>query len=137
MSPRPAIGSAGSRESICMMVSLRHWPGSAFMAVGESDRPGTPLRLVTAANDAYALGAAVMLRSAADHLASGASIEAFLVAARLAAPLRTRIEASVRGLPIRLHWILQGDEAIDFLPSVAHLSREAYHRLQLTDLLPS
>lgn len=97
----------------------------------------THVGVVTAANDAYALGAAVMLRSAAECLGKDAALDAYVVSPRLSASLQARVEASVRGLPVHIRWIADGDDAVSSLHVEGHFSREAYHRLQLTRLLPS
>jgi lipopolysaccharide biosynthesis glycosyltransferase len=98
------------------------------------------VHIAAAANDAYAMGLAVMLRSAASVLGEGRSLKAHVLTRRLSAENRERILRSLPDGRVEVSWI---DVPPDRMPDVTGRIRgfdwitvEAYDRLLLPEFLP-
>lgn len=95
---------------------------------------GRPV-VVTAADAAYALPLAVMLRSAVEHLAPGASLEAFVLDDGMGEELRRKVR---RSLPERLtlHWTAPPAQAWHGLPLWGRMPATTYCKLLMPSVLP-
>ncbi len=98
------------------------------------------VHIAAAANDAYAMGLAVMLRSAASVLGEGRGLVAHVLTRRLSAENRERVLRSLPTGRVEVSWI---DVPPDRMPDVTGRIRgfdwitvEAYDRLLLPEFLP-
>jgi lipopolysaccharide biosynthesis glycosyltransferase len=89
-----------------------------------------------AANASYAIPLAVMLRSAADHLAADRKLEVWVVDDGLGVAARQRI---VESLPSRatVHWLSPDRAHFDGLPLWGRMPINTYDKLTIAECLPA
>lgn len=99
------------------------------------DAPGStdPITVVSAADAAYALPLAVMLRSVIDRLGPTRTARLHVIDDGLGPELRERVEASLDGTVVR--WIVPDGEPEDGLPLWGRMPATTYHKLVLPSLL--
>ena len=95
-----------------------------------------PVAVACAANPAYALPLAVMLRSAADHLSPGRELAVWIVDDGLGDDLRRRI---VESLPSRatVQWLAATRSDFAGLPLWGRMPSTTYNKLTIAESLPS
>ena len=95
-----------------------------------------PVTVACAANATYALPLAVMLRSAADHLAADRSLEAWVVDDGLGDSAKQRI---IHSLPAsaKVHWLSPRRTDFDGLPLWGRMPVTTYDKLTIAELLPA
>lgn len=100
-------------------------PRTIYIAVAVSEEYLDPLR--------------VLLHSALGRLASGWSLEVFVLGFEISEGSRDRVAANLRGLPVHLTWKTVDLSAIrDCWPRIRHPAEETcYYRIFLADVLPA
>ena len=93
-------------------------------------------RIVCAADDAYALPAAVAIRSAAERLAPDRRLGVFLFDSGISESNRGRVESSLPKNRVALEWIPIKSSVIDDFPTHYYFSSAIYSRLLIPLLLP-
>lgn len=101
------------------------------------------LNLVCAADDNYAMPLAVTIRSAIERI-RGAPPRVFILDSGMSPASRERVFASWSGLPVRPVWLPLPDTCssqlgtlpVSSIREMRHVSRSAYARLMLGELLP-
>jgi lipopolysaccharide biosynthesis glycosyltransferase len=91
--------------------------------------------LAVAADLNYARPLAVTLRSVDEQLSAGDRLEVLVVGTGLDASMRRRIASDLTQLELRFV-DLDAQRRFGHLPNVGHLSRSAYSRLAIPELLP-
>jgi lipopolysaccharide biosynthesis glycosyltransferase len=95
-----------------------------------------PVVVACAANPAYAIPLAVMLRSAADHLSRGRELTAWIVDDGLGDEARQRIVDSLPGWTT-LHWLAPTGSDFGGLPLWGRMPVTTYNKLTIAESLPS
>ena len=100
---------------------------------------GSPLAVVCAANDAFALSLAAMLHSVASHLPPGVSLRVFVLDDGISSESRGRLERVAAGFPVatELVWLEPDLSAVDGFKTLPGLPRTMYLRIQVGSLLPA
>lgn len=107
-------------------------PDTSRAAVSSDRRT---VRIVCCADDAYAAGLAVTLRSAGATLDPRRRLEAVLVDGGISAMNRERIDSTCAAAGIAIEWRPFDADRLGGLPISHHISRTAYFRLMLGELL--
>ncbi len=113
-------------------------PGALPEMTAEPSKPGQTISVAVAIDENFLLPLLVTLRSAARHLAAGWNLEVFVFGYEIAPQGRTRLEAGVRGLPVRVHWRTLDLSGVEkYWPGI-NRPRDitCYYRLFLGDALP-
>lgn len=92
--------------------------------------------LVSAADEAYAAGLAVTIRSALDHLGHDRRLRLFVLDGGLSSATRERLESSWTDPRLTLHWTPIPVERVRDAPIDGHASPSVYSRLLMPELLP-
>ncbi len=106
----------------------------------ESLSGASPIHIVAACDEAYAMPLAVMLRSLTDNLGAGHSVIAHILFETLSSATRARLQASVPTDRLHIEWTPIGHT--EFASKSApirvydHISPASYFRLLLPDVLP-
>lgn len=93
--------------------------------------------LVTAADDAFALPASVMIRSVADNVLRTRPLDVFVLDCGISGKSRSKMRASVSKAWISLHFIPIPKEKIVGFRVDGHIAPAAYARLFMGEWLPS
>jgi lipopolysaccharide biosynthesis glycosyltransferase len=88
-----------------------------------------------AANAAYALPMAVMLRSAADSLSPGRKLIAWIIDDRLGDDLRERVIASLPA-DVTVNWLKPDRSDFDGVPLIGGMPITTYDKVMIAELLP-
>lgn len=94
-----------------------------------------PVVVACAANAAYALPMAVMLRSAADNLSAGRQLVVWIVDDGLGAELRESISKSLPG-HASINWLSPNRADFDGLPLIGGMPVTTYYKLMIAELVP-
>jgi lipopolysaccharide biosynthesis glycosyltransferase len=116
-----------------MAVGLNHRP-----ALVEAAPAREPIVLVTGGDDRFALGIAVMLHSALQHLPDGDAVRIFLLDGGVSDASKARVNRVLRParLKVSVEWITPGIDALADLPVTERLRTAAYLRLLMPSVLP-
>lgn len=98
--------------------------------------PGERVVVAAAADEAYAMPLAVMLRSAAESLGGAWGLDAYVVSDGLSEGTRARVEASLPDTT-QVHWVMRSANAFEGLPRWGRISLGTYHKITLGSWLPS
>lgn len=115
----------------------------AAQAAGDglsAPRPeSSPLAVVCATNEAFALSAAAMLHSVATHLPDGSNLQVFVLDDGVSSESRSRLErvAGRFRVPTELAWLKPDISAVAGLKTLPGLPHAMYLRLQIGSLLPA
>lgn len=101
-----------------------------------SPPPGA-LTLATAADDAYALPLAVLVRSALDCLSADRTLRLFVLDGGLAPASRERLLASWDDPRLDVAWVAADPRRLAEMPVFGHVTVATYYRLLLAELLPA
>lgn len=102
-----------------------------------SAAPVHRIALACAADDAFAMPLAVMLRSALDTLSDPHSLEAFILDGGITEANRDRLERSLASPRLELRFVAPGPQALAGIRHRGRVSRTAYFRILAPDLLPA
>jgi len=97
---------------------------------------GKRLVVAAAADEAYAMPLAVMLRSAAESLGGAWGLDAYVVSDGLSKATRARVEASLPDTT-QVHWVMRSANEFEGLPRWGRISLGTYHKITLGSWLPS
>jgi lipopolysaccharide biosynthesis glycosyltransferase len=92
--------------------------------------------VVCAADDQYSMPLAVMLRSLSENAINTPSVSVYILDGGVSRRNRRRVEASVSGGRLEIHWIPTNDVLLSDMPVFGHVSICTYYRLLIPRLLP-
>lgn len=94
------------------------------------------LNVVCAADDAYAMPLAVMLRSLMENLGEGHEVDIWILYDGIGAVNRWRVQRSMPFPNARIHWIPVRNSLLANVPVFGHVTLATYYRLLIPAALP-